>query len=326
MAGLEALRLRKGRKWIYWGVAMTWLAAPLLFRHWEYGVHIAISMALYVVLTLSLNLVNGLAGQLNLGHAAFFGIGAYTAALLMLLEHWSFWSTLPMAFLMAALFGALVGLPSLRVGGDYLGIVTLGLGEITRLVLINWIELTRGPMGLPGIPAPRLLGYEFGGKLPYFYLITLMAMFTWLVMRRLAVSKMGLVMLALREDERVANTLGVNTGPVKVLAFAVSAGFAGLAGAFFASYVSFISPDTFMFSDSAIMLCMVVLGGIGSLPGVVIGAVVLTVAPEALRFIGNFRVILYGVVLSAMMIYRPAGIWGLDKRVRNEIKESGLYG
>lgn len=301
---------------------VLWLALPLVLRGWDYGIHIAISLALYIILALSLNLVNGQAGQLNLGHAAFFGIGAYTSALLMLLQGWSFWATLPFAFGVTAIFGFVVGLPSLRVGGDYLGIVTLGFGEITRLVLINWMDLTRGPMGLPGIPPPSIFGWEFSGKLPYFYLITAFALLTWFVLKRLSVSRFGLQMLSLREDERVASTLGVDTGRIKLAAFAIAAAFAGLAGAFYASYISFISPDTFTVMDSIIMLCMVVLGGMGSMVGTVIGACVLIVAPEALRFMQDWRLVLYGVLLTGMMVYRPSGVWGLDKRARNEIRMS----
>ncbi|MGQ9677054.1 MAG: branched-chain amino acid ABC transporter permease [Chloroflexota bacterium] len=309
-------------RWLGLALLVGWLAIPLVLRDWDYGVHIAISVALYVILALSLNLVNGQAGQLNLGHAAFFGIGAYTAALLMLLQGWSFWATLPVAFGLTAVFGLIVGLPSLRVGGDYLGIVTLGFGEITRLVLINWMDLTRGPMGLPGIPPPSLFGHDFTGKLPYFYLITVFAMLTWFVMKRLTVSKFGLQMLSLREDERVASTLGVDTGRIKLASFAIAAAFAGLAGAFYASYISFISPDTFVLNDSIIMLCMVVLGGMGSMVGSMIGACILIVAPEALRFMQDWRLVLYGVLLTGMMIYRPSGIWGLERRTRNEIKLS----
>ena len=324
---MKALRLPRigvagAPRWVAPALIALWLAVPVVLRDWDYGVHIAIIVALYIILALSLNLVNGQAGQLNLGHAAFFGIGAYTSALLMLLQGWSFWATLPAAIVVTAVFGFLVGLPSLRVGGDYLGIVTLGFGEITRLVLINWMDLTRGPMGLPGIPQPNLFGWEFNGKLPFFYLITVFALFTWFFLKRLTVSRFGLQMLALREDERVASTLGIDTGRIKLAAFAISAGLAGLAGAFYASYVSFISPDTFVLNDSIIMLCMVVLGGMGSMVGSVIGACVLIVAPEALRFLQDWRLVLYGVLLTGMMIYRPSGVWGLERRTRNEIKLS----
>ncbi|MDB4893899.1 MAG: putative high-affinity branched-chain amino acid transporter, permease protein [Firmicutes bacterium] len=297
-----------------------WLLVPLLLGKWDYGLHVLIMVGVYVVLALSLNLVNGMAGQLNLGHAAFFGIGSYITALLMVEKAWPFWATLPLAFVISGMFGLLVGLPALRVSGDYLGIVTLGFGEITRLVLINWIDVTHGPMGVPGIPAPTLFGYAFSSKAAYFYLVTLLAAATWWVMDRLAVSKIGLEMLALKEDERVAQALGINVGRVKLQAFAIGACFAGLAGAFYAVYISFISPDSFLFNDSAVILCMVVLGGMGSVLGSVVGAVILIIAPEGLRFLGSWRMVLYGILLTVMMVRKPSGIWGLERRVRNAIR------
>ena len=297
-----------------------WLTVPIVLRSWDYGVHIAISVTLWDVLALSINLVNGQAGQLILGGAAWFAVGAYASALLMLLQNWSFWATLPVSLALGALFGFLVGLPSIRVSGDYLGIVTLGFGEIIRLVLINWGKLTRGPMGLPGIPSPSFFGIQLSSKAAFFYLMTALFALTWCLMNRLTVSKFGLQMLSLREDERVAEALGVNTGRVKVIAFTISAAIAGLSGAFYGSYISFISPDSFVFNDSMLMLAMVILGGMGSPTGSIVGAAILIIAPEALRFLGDWRLVLYGLLLTFMMVYRPAGLWGLERRPRNEIK------
>lgn len=308
-----------------WGKGVSvglWLLLPLLMQHWAYVLHVMIMVTLYVVLAQSLNLVLGLAGQLQLGHAALFGIGAYAAGLFMLDLHWSFWAVLPASVLTAALLALLVGLPSLRVRGDYLGIVTLGFGEIVRLVLTNWGDVTRGPMGLPGIPSPRLFGLTLDSKLFYFYLIAVIAAVAWFILDRLTVSKLGLQLLALREDERVAETLGIRSGRVKLVAFVVSGVLSGLAGAFYASYVSYISPDTFLFNDSVVILCMVVIGGMGSLIGSAIGAAILTISPELLRFLGEWRMVLYGALLTFMVIYRPSGLWGIEKRRRNTLKES----
>lgn len=306
------------QRWLIFMAA--WIVIPLFIQGWSYGMHVLIMMAVYVLLTQSLNLVMGKAGLLQLGHAAFFGIGAYVAGLLMLNLGWSFWLTLPAAFLGAALIGVLLGLPSMRVGGDYLGIVTLGFGEIARLILTNWVSLTNGPMGLPGIPAPTVLGYGFSSKLPYFYLATAFALFTWFVMDRLANSRFGLQLLAVRTDEHCAKVLGVNTGLTKVAAFSISAAFAGLGGAFYSAYFSFISPDSFLFTDSLAVLCMLVVGGMGNLLGCAVGAAILGVAPEVLRFMGDYRILLYGLILTVMVIYKPSGIWGLDRRVRNAIR------
>ena len=179
-----------------WLLLLCWLILPVFLHNWSYSLHVLIMLAIWVLLTQSLNLVLGLAGQLQLGHAATFGIGAYIAGLLMVDAGFSFWATLPIAFVGAALVGTLIGLPSLRVGGDYLGIVTLGFGEITRIFLTNWVSITRGPMGLPGIPAPSVAGFNLNSTVFFFYLATALAVFTWFAMQRINNSKMGLQLLA----------------------------------------------------------------------------------------------------------------------------------
>jgi branched-chain amino acid transport system permease protein len=303
-----------------WVMIIVWLSLPLLFYQWSYGLHIMIMVAIYVLLTQSLNLILGLANQLQLGHAANFGIGAYVAALLMVNWGIPFWYTLPLAFLVPGLVGLIVGLPTLRgVGGDYLGIVTLGFGEIARILLINLEGITRGPMGIPGIPPPSIFGFEFASKTSFFYLATGLAAFAWFVLNRITNSKLGLQFMAVGTDENCAQVLGVNTGIVKLIAFSISAAFAGLGGAFYASYFSFVSPDSFMFIDSLAVLCMLIVGGKGNLVGCMIGAVILGIAPELFRFLGDYRMLIYGVLLTFMVIYRPQGIWGIDKRRLNKI-------
>ena len=308
---------------LQWLFLLLWLILPVFLGNWPYVLHVLIMLAIYVLLTQSLNLVLGLAGQLQLGHAANFGIGAYIAGLLMVDAGFSFWLTLPLAFIGAALVGILIGVPSLRVGGDYLGIVTLGFGEITRIFLTNWVSITRGPMGVPGIPSPKIGGFTFTSKISFFYLATALALFTWFVMKRLMNSKMGLQLLAIRTDEHCAKVLGINTGVVKISAFSLSAAFAGLGGAFYASYFSFISPDSFLFIDSLAVLCMLIVGGRGNLVGCAIGAFTLGIAPELFRFLGAYRMLIYGVLLTVMVIYKPSGIWGLDKRKFNTLASKG---
>jgi branched-chain amino acid transport system permease protein len=303
-----------------WVMIILWLSLPLVFFKWSYGLHIMIMVAIYVLLTQSLNLILGLANQLQLGHAANFGIGAYVAALLMVNWGIPFWYTLPLSFLVPGLVGLIVGLPTLRgVGGDYLGIVTLGFGEIARILLINMEGITRGPMGIPGIPPPAIFGFEFATKTSFFYLATILAAFAWFVLNRITNSKLGLQFMAVGMDENCAQVLGVNTGIIKLIAFSISAAFAGLGGAFYASYFSFVSPDSFMFIDSLAVLCMLIVGGKGNLVGCMIGAVILGIAPELFRFLGDYRMLIYGVLLTFMVIYRPQGIWGLDKRRLNKI-------
>ena len=285
-----------------------------------YVLHIMISIGLYCILAMGLNLVVGFAGQLSFGHVAFYGIGAYTGALLMLNFGISFWLAVPASAVVAAFFGLLLGLPTLRLGGDYLAIVTLGFGEIVRIVLINWASLTRGPLGLPGIPPPYLFGYRFTGLTPYYYLILLFVIFTVFFMKRLTNSGVGLAMLTVKKDEIAAESIGIYPIKYKLIAFVLSAAFAGVAGTFYASYISFISPDTFVYNDSVTILAMVVLGGLGSIPGTIVGVALLSVIPEVLRAISDYRMVLYGGIMVFMMIYRPQGFWGMDKRRKNSYK------
>lgn len=283
----------------------------------DYLIHILISVLMYVILTLSLNLVTGYAGQFSIGHAAFYGIGAYVAALLMLNQGVSFWLAMLASGVITAVFGFILGLPALRLQGDYLGIVTLGFGEIVRLIFMNWVSVTRGPMGLPGIPAPTIGSYEFASKTPYYYLILALTVLTLFVMHRVTTSRYGLSLMTVREDEIAASAVGINTTRAKLTAFIVGAFFAGIVGAFFAVYLSFISPDSFMYADSITILSMVVLGGMGNIVGSVLGALVLVVAPEMLRFLVDYRMILYGLMMVAVMIFKPEGFWGISRRRRN---------
>jgi branched-chain amino acid transport system permease protein len=292
------------------------LFAPLVVTD-EYLLHILITIGLYVVLTLSLNLVTGYTGQFSMGHAAFYGIGAYIAALSMLNAGLSFWLAVFLSAVLTAVFGFFLELPALRLQGDYLGIVTLGFGEIVRLVFVNWVDVTRGPMGLPGIPAPQIGSYVFTGKTPYYYLILILVTLTIFTMYRLTNSRLGLGLVTVREDEVAASAIGINTTKLKLMAFTIGAFFAGITGAFYASYISFISPDSFMFIDSVTILAMVVLGGMGSIPGSLIGATVLVIAPEILRFLADYRMLLYGLMMIVMMIYKPEGFWGAHKRTKN---------
>jgi branched-chain amino acid transport system permease protein len=300
-------------------VAVVALTMPLLVTN-TYFLHILIFIGLYIVLTLSLNLVTGFAGQLSLGHVAFYGIGAYTSALLLLNLRISFWLACLFSAAVSAVFGFLLGLPTLRLKGDYLAIVTLGFAEIIRLILINWADVTRGPMGLPGIPAPMLFGHELSSRTAFYYMILALVAFTVFFMRRLTNSGVGLAMQTVKADETAAASIGIYPIKYKLLAFVLAAAFAGVAGSFYASYISFISPDTFVYNDSCTILAMVVLGGLGSIPGSIIGASVLTLLPELLRDLSNYRMLIFGFLMVFMMIYRPTGFWGAEKRELNTYK------
>lgn len=259
---------------------------------------ILILVMVNIILTVSLNLINGITGQFSIGHAGFMAVGAYTSALLSLLAHWPFVAVLLAGMAAAAVMGLLVGIPSLRLKGDYLAIATLGFGEIIRVVLVN-LDLTGGPRGLPGIPAQTS-----------FFVAEGLAVVTVVVIANLINSAHGRAMLAVREDEVAAETMGVNATRYKVTAFVVGAAFAGLAGGLYAHYMMFIDPKSFGFFKSFEVLAMVVLGGLGSLTGSILSAAVLTYLPELLRQFAMLRMVLYSLLLIGMMLVRPQGLLG----------------
>lgn len=277
---------------------------------------------LYMLLALGLNLVVGFVGQLDLGFMAFYAIGAYTAALLAI-QGWSFIACAAAAIIVSVIFRLAIGFPALRLRGDYLAIVTLGFGEITRLVLNNWDALTNGPKGLPrvsqSIPPISLFGFVFSSNLHYYYLIMICVLGAVWICYRLDQSRVGRAWVAVREDEVAAELMGVEVTRQKVVAFALSAVFAGLAGAIFVHWESFVTPESFTFWESCLLVCAVVLGGMGSVLGVVLGAFCIVAIPEILRdalgtSFANARYLLFGLSLILMAIYRPQGIWPSRRR------------
>ena len=311
-------------------IAVIAAVLPLVI-HDDYIIRVAIMAGIFIILSLSLNLVTGYAGQFCLGWAAFYGVGAYTSALLVMKMNFSFWLTMPPGGLMAALFGIALGIPTMRLKDIYLAITTLGFGEIVRLTMVNWTDLTRGSMGLPGIPSPSLFGYEFASNIPYYYLILILVVITILAMRRIIDSRIGRALIAIREDDLAAKTMGIDITAYKVMAFAVGAFFAGIAGSFYAHYSSFIDPHTFSFSESISVLAMVVLGGMGSIRGAILGAVVLSMAPEILRDVSEYRMIIFGLIMMIVMLVRPQGIMGKGRdrqkpRVRTKRVGGGQVG
>lgn len=316
--------------WIALAAACA-VAFPLMTG--RYAQDVAINVLVYICLGLGLNIVVGLCGLLDLGFIAFYGVGAYTYALLSVHFGLSFWLALPFAALFAAISGCIIGYPTLRMRGDYLAIVTLGFGEIVRIVLNNWMELTNGPNGILGIQAPGLYYLDpFQGwslehlwlkKLHFLYYIILgLTAFTILAVRRLNFSRIGRAWEAIREDETAAELMGVNTFLLKLLSYAMGAVFGGLAGAFFAARMRFVSPESFTFLESAMVLSMVVLGGLGSIPGVMLGAFALIVLPEVFREFELYRMLAFGGAMTLMMLFKPKGLIPA-KRVgtRSEDKE-----
>ena len=283
---------------------------PLVDRS-AYHLDVLTTAWLYALLALGLNLIVGFVGLLNLGYAAFFAIGAYTYALANLHAGVPFWLGLPLAAAVSGAAGVLLGLPAIRARGDYLAIVTLGFGEIVRLVVTNLERWTGGPNGLMGIANPTLGRYDFGvASAPYYWLtLALVGLVVWLS-RRLVHSRIGRAWAAIREDELAAQCMGIDTLRLKLLAHGCGAAIGGLAGCVFAAKQGAITPDSFDFVVSVMVLAMVILGGLGNPVGAVLGAVVLTVLPELLREFAAYRMLLFGITLLVIMRFRPQGLLG----------------
>ncbi len=306
------------------------LLLPFLPGIGRYELDLGILVLTYVMLGWGLNIVVGLAGLLDLGYVAFYAVGAYSYALLTQHFGLSFWVCLPLAGIMAAFWGILLGFPVLRLRGDYLAIVTLAFGEIIRIILVNWVSLTGGPNGISGIPRPSFFGLPFsmaGGEGSFahffglepdpshrliflYYLILALALLTNWVTLRLRRQPLGRAWEALREDEIACRALGINVTVTKLTAFAIGAMFAGFAGAFFATRQAFISPESFTFIESAIILAIVVLGGMGSQLGVAIAALLLIGGFELFRELQEWRMLVFGGAMVAIMVLRPRGLIG----------------
>ncbi|MFO7885205.1 MAG: branched-chain amino acid ABC transporter permease [Desulfobacteraceae bacterium] len=285
------------------------LAFPHIFS--MYQTSIMISALIYVMLGLGLNIVIGLAGLLDLGYVAFFAVGAYSYALLNLHYGLVFWIALPLGGLLALVFGVLFGYPVLRLRGDYLAIVTLGFGEIIRLVLENWNAFSFGPSGIADIPKPPFFGIDLslsGTTIYIFYIIVALVIFTIFVIHRLQYSRIGRAWIALKDDEIACQAMGIDKAKTKLRAFGLGAMWAGMGGVVFAAKTSFINPASFTIWESVIILCTVVLGGMGSITGVICGALLLILLPEYLRAFAEFRMIIFGAVLVLMMVFRPGGM------------------
>lgn len=283
----------------------------------EYFLHILTLAGIYIILTLSLNLLVGYTGLPALGHIAFACVGAYTSSLLALNYGVSPWLGLPLGAFLAALTGVVIALPSLRLKGDYLALATFGFGIIVYSVSKNWVGLTRGPMGLPGIPKFAFFGFELQPTWSYLLLVALFAALTAFVIGRVVNSPFGRVLVSIREDEIASLSIGKNVNRYKLIAFVIGAFFAGIAGSLYAHYITFIDPSSFTAMESISVLLMVVFGGMGSIRGSFIGALALVVLPEMLRFLGMpssvaapLRQMIYGLLLVVLMLKRPQGLIG----------------
>jgi branched-chain amino acid transport system permease protein len=291
-----------------WLPALVALTLPLWLS--TYHLHVAIMAGIFGVLALSLNLLLGYTGQLSLGHAAFFGIGAYTSALLTLRLEWSFWPALAAAMALAGAAGWFVGRLSLKLRGAYFVLVTISFAGVISLVSVNWIELTNGPLGLPGVPAPELGPWSLRTKSAYYYLVLAAVALCYAVCRRLVNSRIGRAFVALRENEPLAESVGVEVTHYLVAAAVVSAAMAGLGGSLYAHYTRFVSPEVFLFTYTVTMVIMVVAGGKGTLAGPLVGAVLFTVLPETLRAVASWQwqMLAYGLLLVLLLFFLPRGI------------------
>ena len=330
-AGAKGPSLTGGNKvlnvigWVALGISVV---VPFFYADNRYVIDTATTVLIYVMLGWGLNVVVGLAGLLDLGYVAFYAVGAYAYALLSTQFGWGFWEALPVAGGVAATFGILLGWPTLRLRGDYLAIVTLGFGEIIRVILVNWTDFSGGPNGIASIPRPSFFGLPFKppGDDPTFasffgleytpahrivflyYLILTLALLTNLFVKRLRKLPVGRAWEAMREDEIACKAMGMNVRNVKLSAFALGAMLGGFASVFFAARQGFISPESFTFNESAIILAIVVLGGMGSQLGVVLASLVLVLLPELGRDFAEYRMLLFGAAMILIMIWKPSGI------------------
>ena len=302
---------------VAWGLGVVAVVGPLVAPN-DYWIGVMTRICLYGTLALGLNIVVGFAGLLDLGYVAFFGIGSYLYAFLASPHfglHLPFFVALPIIVVLTAFSGILIGAPTLRLRGDYLAIVTLGFGEITYLLLINLdrpINITGGPSGIVGIDVPVLVGFALSRNIEYYYLFLAAVAFALFASARLRHSRIGWAWQAIREDELAARAMGINTTVAKLQAFAIGASFAGIGGSFLASWQKSVFPDNFLFTESINILAMVILGGVGNLLGVVLGAVLLVALPEVFRDFQAYRLLAFGLMLMVLMVFRPQGLLTLE--------------
>jgi branched-chain amino acid transport system permease protein len=284
------------------------LTVPLFARN--YILDVAVLAGIYIILALALNVVVGFTGLLNLGFVAYYAIGAYSFALLNTRLGLGFWSALPLSVVITTAAGLVFAAPAIRLKGDYLALVTLGFGEIVRITLNNWDSFTKGPNGISGIDPPYFFGISLAALSSFYYLVLFFVVVAVIVIRRVHASNIGRAWIALREDEIAASAMGIRSIQYKLYSVSFGAFWAGLAGCLFAAKMRFISPESFTFMESVLILSMVILGGLGSIAGVIVGAVILVALPEALRDIQMYRMLALGAGVVLIMIFRPQGLFG----------------
>jgi len=322
--------MSRARRWI--GglcVAAGLLALPALFSL-DYYLHIFVMAGIHAMLAISLGLIIGFSGQVSLCHAAFYGIGAYGSALASLTLGLPFWIAMWVGGLFAGVLSYALGRLVLHLKGHFLAITTAFFGVLVTVVLNNWVPVTKGPMGIPGIPRPSLPAFlgpwtAFDSRVAYYYLVVVFVVGVTYLVYRIVSSRLGRALIAIRENEELAQSLGIETMRYKVFAFTLGGGLAGIAGAFYAHYILFISPVTFTIGESINVVVMVIFGGMTTLAGPIIGAIILTVLPELLRMAGALRLVIYGIALMAFIVWMPQGIVGAVRALgaRNRPEEPG---
>ena len=294
-------------------IAVALVAALIVFP-WvfssAYILRIVTVCMMYVMIALSLNLLTGFLGLMTLGQAAFWGIGAYTAAILATQMGWGMGMCMIASALMAGLLSLLVALPTMRLKGYFLTVVTLGFCEIVRLVEMNWMDLTRGPLGIAGIPSPNFFGIDLSSNRQIYYVMLVLVVVSAVIIFSIVHSRVGLAIMAIRDDDLAAASMGVNVVKYKIMVFLISTMMVGVAGAFYAHYISFIDPSGFTTAASTDMLIMAIFGGLGSIPGTILGASILTILPETIRAMAEFRNLVYGIIIVVLMMVKPDGILG----------------
>ncbi len=301
------------QKLLYFALLVAALAVAALFPKFagsNYVLRVGILAMINIALVGSLNLVNGYIGQFNLSHVGFYCVGAYTAAILSTRYNFSFWLLLPLSGLMAAAVSMLLGVPTLRLKGVFFTITTLGFSEIIRMTVLNWESLTRGTMGIPGIPYPVLFGMKLKSNAQFYWIILAIAIVAYISIYLLINSRIGRAWIAIREDEAAARSMGVETYKYKLMNLAISAFWAGVVGCFYAFFSAYVSADSFKLDESFSMVAMLLVGGQGTMLGPAVGAVVLTVLPEVFRSLVEYRLVIFGAAIVIMILLRPQGIVG----------------
>lgn len=283
----------------------------------NYILHLLVMINIYLILALSLNLLVGYSGLLSVAHAAFYGIGAYISTLFVMKLGINFFIALPLGIIFTMLLSLMVSAPSIRLKGDYFILATMGFQAVIYGILYNWVSLTRGPYGIPGIPKPKLFGFEFRSIPSYFVLSGILALLVFFIFKKMVLSPFGRTLKAIREDEIAALGLGKNIVKFKMVSFAISTGMAAIAGALYAGYITYIDPTSFTIYESIFILSMIIIGGTGNIKGSIVGVILVIIIPEMLRFLGlphsiaaNARQMIYGMLLVILMYFRPQGIAG----------------